>query len=47
MGDLVLRVNAFLVHGCKDKYKKYDYIGFSRIKEDLFRHLVISRLAFP
>jgi len=25
----------------------YDYIGFSRIKEELFRHLVISRLAFP
>ena len=25
----------------------YDYIGFGRIKEDLFRHLVISRLAFP
>ncbi|GAB6010460.1 IS1634 family transposase [Dysgonomonas reticulitermitis] len=25
----------------------YDYIGFGRIKEDLFRHLVVSRLAFP
>jgi transposase len=25
----------------------YDYIGFGRIKEELFRHLVISRLAFP
>jgi len=25
----------------------YDYIGFGRIKEKLFRHLVISRLAFP
>ena len=25
----------------------YDYIGFGQIKEDLFRHLVISRLAFP
>ena len=25
----------------------YDYIGFSRIREELFRHLVISRLAFP
>jgi transposase len=25
----------------------YDYIGFNRIQEDLFRHLVISRLAFP
>lgn len=27
--------------------KIYDQIGFSRIKEDLFRHLVISRLAYP
>lgn len=25
----------------------YDSIGFNAIKEDLFRHLVISRLAFP
>ena len=25
----------------------YDYIGFGRISEELFRHLVISRLAFP
>jgi len=25
----------------------YDHIGFGCIKEDLFRHLVISRLAFP
>jgi transposase len=25
----------------------YDYIGFSSIKEDLFRHLVIARLAYP
>jgi len=25
----------------------YDFIGFCHIKEDLFRHLVISRLAFP
>jgi len=25
----------------------YDYIGFGRIHEELFRHLVISRLAFP
>lgn len=25
----------------------YDSIGFSKIKEDLFRHLVIARLAFP
>jgi transposase len=25
----------------------YDYIGFNTIKEDLFRHLVIARLAFP
>jgi transposase len=25
----------------------YDYIGFGSIREDLFRHLVISRLAFP
>jgi len=25
----------------------YDYIGFGQIKEELFRHLVISRLAFP
>ena len=25
----------------------YDHIGFGRIKEELFRHLVISRLAFP
>jgi transposase len=25
----------------------YDFIGFGRIREDLFRHLVISRLAFP
>lgn len=27
--------------------KIYDYIGFSQINEDLFRHLVISRLSFP
>jgi transposase len=27
--------------------KIYDYIGFKAIKEDLFRHLVIARLAFP
>jgi len=25
----------------------YDHIGFGQIKEELFRHLVISRLAFP
>ena len=25
----------------------YDYIGFGQIKEEMFRHLVISRLAFP
>jgi transposase len=25
----------------------YDYIGLNAIKEELFRHLVISRLAFP
>ncbi len=27
--------------------KIYDQIGFSRIKEELFRHLVISRLTYP
>jgi hypothetical protein len=27
--------------------KLFDHIGFSQIKEDLFRHLVIARLAFP
>ena len=27
--------------------KIYDSIGFNEIKEDLFRHLVIARLAFP
>jgi hypothetical protein len=27
--------------------KIYDFIGFNKIKDDLFRHLVISRLAFP
>lgn len=27
--------------------KLYDSIGFNQINEDLFRHLVISRLAFP
>ena len=27
--------------------KLYDGIGFNQINEDLFRHLVISRLAFP
>lgn len=27
--------------------KIYDSIGFNAIKEDLFRHLVIARLAFP
>ena len=27
--------------------KIYDYIGFGAIKEELFRHLVIARLAFP
>jgi transposase len=25
----------------------FDYIGFNQIKEEMFRHLVISRLAFP
>lgn len=27
--------------------KIYDYIGFNRIKEKMFRHMVISRLSFP
>jgi len=27
--------------------KIYDYISFNSIKEELFRHLVIARLAFP
>lgn len=27
--------------------KIYNHIGFQQIEEDLFRHLVISRLAFP
>jgi len=27
--------------------KIYDYVGFKDVGEDLFRHLVISRLAFP
>lgn len=27
--------------------KIYDSIGFNQIKEDIFRHLVIARLAFP
>ena len=27
--------------------KIYDFIGFNQIEEDLFRHLVISRIAFP
>lgn len=27
--------------------KIYDHIGFNKIREDLFRHLVIARLAFP
>jgi len=27
--------------------KIYNHIGFNQIQEDLFRHLVISRLAFP
>lgn len=27
--------------------KIYDYIGFNQIDENLFRHLVISRLSFP
>jgi len=27
--------------------KIYDKIGFNKIKEELFRHLIISRLAFP
>lgn len=27
--------------------KIYDHIGFGAVNEDLFRHLVISRLAFP
>lgn len=25
----------------------YDFIGFNQIKEEMFRHLVISRMAFP
>ena len=27
--------------------KIYDYIGFKKLRSDLFRHLVIARLAFP
>jgi hypothetical protein len=27
--------------------KIYDHIGYNAIKEELFRHLVVSRLAFP
>ncbi len=27
--------------------KIYNYIGFNKIEEDLFRHLVIARLSFP
>lgn len=27
--------------------KTFDHIGFNSIEEDLFRHLVIARLAFP
>lgn len=27
--------------------KIYDFIGFNAVQEDLFRHLVIARLAFP
>jgi len=27
--------------------KIFDHIGFNKIREDLFRHLVISRIAFP
>jgi transposase len=27
--------------------KIFDYIGFNQIKDELFRHLVIARLAFP
>jgi len=27
--------------------KIYDFIGFDQINEDMFRHLVISRMAFP
>ena len=27
--------------------KIYDYVGFSAVEENLFRHLVIARLAFP
>ncbi|MEQ8470309.1 MAG: hypothetical protein RIC35_03950 [Marinoscillum sp.] len=27
--------------------KLYDHIGFGKVEEDLFRHLVIARLAFP
>ena len=27
--------------------KIFDHIGFKEVGEDLFRHLVISRLAFP
>jgi len=27
--------------------KIYDHIGFNKIGEDFFRHLVISRIAFP
>jgi len=27
--------------------KLYDHIGFGKIKKDLFRHLVVARLAFP
>jgi transposase len=27
--------------------KVYDYIGFKKLKSELFRHLVIARLAFP
>jgi transposase len=38
----ILTIGPELIFG-----KIFDYIGFGRIKEELFRHLVISRLAFP
>lgn len=38
----IITVGPELIFG-----KIYNYIGFQQVEEELFRHLVISRLAFP
>ena len=53
---IVLQLGNFVIHSNKDVHtigpelifgSLFDYIGFNQIKDELFRHLVITRLAYP